>query len=121
MGGKIDLREKFSMFSETWTPKIVGAVDDYHVKIARLEGEFVWHAHDDADELFLVVDGQLRLKLKGRDDVVLGPGELFVVPRGLEHQPVAEPTAQVLMIERQGTVNTGTAGGERTVAEPDWI
>lgn len=121
MSGKVNLAHKFALFSETWTPKIVGEVDGHHLKIARLEGEFVWHAHEDADELFLVVDGRLRLRLKDREDVVLEPGELFVVPKGLEHLPVAEPTAQVLMLERKGTVNTGTAGGARTVADPEWI
>lgn len=121
MNDVVNLAEKFALFNETWTPKIIGAVDDFHVKIARVEGEFVWHSHADADELFLIVDGQLRLKLKDRDDVLLGPGELFVVPRGLEHLPVGEPEAQILMIERQGTVNTGGTGGERMVAEPEWI
>lgn len=121
MDTRINLREKFALLGETWTPKIIGAVDDYHVKIARLEGAFIWHAHDDADELFLVVDGQLRLRFREREDVVLGRGELFVVRRGLEHLPVAEPLAQIVLIEKQGTVNTGTAGGERTVANPEWI
>jgi len=121
MSGAVNLAEKFALFSESWTPKIIGVVDDYHVKIARVEGEFVWHAHEDADELFLVVDGRLRLKFRDREDVLLGPGELYVVPKGIEHLPVGEPEAQILMLEKQGTVNTGTAGGERTVAEPEWI
>ena len=121
MDGPVNLSEKFALFSQTWTPKIIGAVDGYHVKIAKIEGEFVWHVHEDADELFLVVGGQLRLKFRDRGDVLLRPGELFVVPKGIEHLPVAEPEARIVMIERQGTVNTGTSGGERTVAAPEWI
>lgn len=121
MLSKVNLSEKFSLLTEIWTPKIVGAVDDHHLKIVRVQGEFVWHTHEEADELFMVVDGRLRLKFRDREDITLGPGELFVVPKGMEHLPVAEPAAQILLIERQGTVNTGTAGGERTVADPDWI
>ena len=116
MDDKVSITGKHSLFSERWSPKIIAGVDDYDVKIAKVEGEFVWHAHEDADELFLVTKGRLRLELEGRDDVVLDEGELFVVPAGLRHKPVADPYAEIMMIERQGVVNTGDAGGERTKA-----
>ncbi|MDJ0950483.1 MAG: cupin domain-containing protein [Alphaproteobacteria bacterium] len=117
---KVNLAEKFAQFSEQWTPKIVGEVDDYHVKIAKLQGEFVWHKHDEEDELFMVIDGSLTIKLRDRD-VTLAPGEFFVVPKGVEHLPVAEEECKLLMFERQSVVNTGNVENERTVAEPERI
>ena len=118
---KINLTEKFALFSEHWQPKIVGGVDDYDIKIAKILGDFVWHKHDDADELFLVVDGELRMDLRD-GPVALGAGEIFVVPRGVEHRPCAENECQILMIERRGTVNTGDAqASDYTVASPERI
>jgi mannose-6-phosphate isomerase-like protein (cupin superfamily) len=111
---KVNLRDAFASFDETWSPRLAARVDDHAVKLAKIEGEFVWHAHPDADELFLVVDGTLRLRLRDREDVVLRAGELFVVPRGVEHQPVAEGVCQIAMFEREDVPNTGDAGGERT-------
>jgi mannose-6-phosphate isomerase-like protein (cupin superfamily) len=111
---KVNLREKFTRFTEQWSPKIVADVNDYHVKLAKVQGEFVWHRHEDTDELFLVVRGQMTIKL--RDGyVTLEEGDLYVVPRGVEHKPVAEQEAHILLLEPAGTVNTGDAGGERTV------
>ncbi len=118
---KVNLLEKFALFSEQWTPKIVAQVEDMHVKIAKVEGEFVWHAHDDEDELFMVIEGELSMELRGHPPITLGPGEILVVPRGVEHRPVAREEAHLLMFEPKSTVNTGTAAGERTVAEPEWI
>lgn len=113
----INLPEKFGLFSEQWSPKVVGELNGQQVKIARIGGEFVWHAHEHEDELFMVVRGQLRLRFRDGERL-LNEGELIVVPRGVEHLPVAEtPETWILMFEPASTVNTGTAGGERTVAE----
>ncbi len=113
---KINLREKFARFTEQWRPKIVADMNDYHVKLAKAQGEFVWHRHEDTDELFLVVQGRLTIKLPD-GDVTLDEGELYVVPRGVVHMPVAEQEAHILLLEPAGTVNTGDAGGERMAQE----
>jgi quercetin dioxygenase-like cupin family protein len=117
----IDLHKAFRRLETPWTPRIVGEVNGFHAKVARLEGEFVWHSHAEEDELFLVMEGQLRLRLRDGDDVVLRPGQLYVVPRGVEHLPVAEPYAHVLLFEPASTLNTGDATDERTVEHPEWI
>ena len=101
---KVDLAQKFASFQETWVPKIVGELNGQHVKLARLHGEFVWHSHEDEDELFLVVKGEFTLRFRDRD-VRLREGEFYIVPRGVEHLPVAEEEAWVLMLEPAGTVN----------------
>ena len=113
----VNLAQKFGAFTEQWSPKIVGELNGQEVRLAKIGGEFVWHAHEDADELFLVVKGVLRMGLKGGDKLV-NEGEFLIVPRGVEHKPAAE-TEEVwmLMFEPAGTPNTGTAGGERTVPE----
>ena len=117
---KIVLDEKFGSFGEHWSPKIVAALNGQHVKLAKLLGEFVWHSHEAEDELFFVVRGSLDIEL--RDGTVsLGPGEMVVVPRGVEHRPIAREEVEVLLFEPVGTVNTGSATGERTVADPEWI
>lgn len=103
----------FDRISEPWQPHRLATVNDHDVKVARLQGEFVWHAHPDSDELFLVVDGRLTIELRDRD-VELAPNDVFVVPAGVEHRPRAEPEALVVMVERAGTVNTGDNPGERT-------
>ncbi len=118
---KVNLSEKFSLFDEHWSPKIVGEVNDFHVKLAKLKGEFVWHHHEDVDELFLVVCGQITIELRDQYPIVLHEGELVVIPRGVEHRPVAENEAHVVLFERAGTVNTGNVGGELTVEQPDRI
>jgi len=117
---KIDLAEKFALITETWSPRILAELNGQRVKIAKLQGEFVWHAHEDEDELFLVIEGELRILFR-EQEVLLGPGQLCVVPRGVEHKPIAEEEVQVLLLEPAGTVNTGTAGGPRTVDAPEWI
>ena len=117
---KVNLAEKFARFSDHWSPKVVAAFDDYEVKVVKLQGEFVWHSHNQEDELFLVVDGNLTIRLRDRD-IDLGPGELFVVPRGVEHQPVAENECRVLLIERRGVINTGDVEDARTVRELERI
>lgn len=117
---KVNLKEKFSLFDEHWSPKIVGQVNDCEVKLAKLLGEFEWHHHDDEDEMFLVVKGQLLMKFRDRD-ILLEEGEFLIVPRGVEHLPVAEEEAWVMLVEPKGTLNTGTVVSERTVAEPERI
>lgn len=113
---KVDLAQKFSLFTEHWSPRVVGELNDSYIKLAKLKGEFVRHRHDDEDEMFLVVKG--RLVIRFRDgDVELGPGELIVIPRGVEHMPVAEEETQVMLIEPKTTLNTGNVTNERTVAE----
>ena len=111
---KVNLAEKFGLFDEFWSPKIVGELNGQHVKLAKLKGDFIWHHHEAEDELFLVVKGQLVIKLKGKD-VVLEEGEFFIVPRGVEHKPVAEEEAHVLLFEPVSTLNTGNVRDERTV------
>ncbi len=111
----VNLAEKFSRFSDFWSPKIVGEVNEMHVKLVKLQGEFVWHHHDHEDELFLVVTGRLRMRLESGDREI-GPGEFIVVPKGTEHCPVAlTDEVHVLLLEPKGTLNTGNVVSERTV------
>jgi mannose-6-phosphate isomerase-like protein (cupin superfamily) len=110
---KINLAEKLALFHEHWQPKIVAQFDGHDVRIVKLEGDFVWHKHDESVDFFLVLDGHLTIRLRDRD-VELDEGELFVVPRGVEHCPRAERETAVLLIEPTGTLNTGDAGGPRT-------
>jgi mannose-6-phosphate isomerase-like protein (cupin superfamily) len=118
---KVNLAEKFSRFSDHWSPKIVGEVQGMHVKLVRLQGEFVWHQHEHEDEMFFVVSGHLLIKFRDRD-VWLDPGEFLIIPRGVEHLPVAEAEVQVMLIEPAGTLNTGNVtDSEKTVAELDHI
>jgi mannose-6-phosphate isomerase-like protein (cupin superfamily) len=116
---KIDLSEKFGRFSDRWSPKIVAEVNGVEVRLAKVEGEFVWHSHADEDELFLVVRGELTIRLRD-GEVKLGEGQLAVVPRGVEHLPVAEDEVHVLVLTPKSTVNTGETGGDRTRAA-EWI
>ena len=113
---KVNLAEKFARFHAQWQPKIVGELNGQLVKLVRFQGEFVWHQHEHEDEMFLVVRGSFRMEFRDRV-VELGEGEFIVVPRGVEHRPVAEREAQVLLFEPATTVNTGSAGGERTVTD----
>ena len=115
----ISLREKFGQFTEHWSPKKIAGLNDYEIKIVKIKGEFVWHTHADTDEMFLVTKGQIRIQLRD-GDVSLGPGELFVVPRGVEHCPIAEEEAEVMLIEPVGVVNTGNVEGSRTAVLEDW-
>ena len=116
----INLAEKFGMFAAHWSPKIVAALNGQHVKLVKFRGEFVWHQHEQEDELFLVVRGSFQMEFRDRT-VDVREGEMIVVPRGVEHRPVAPEEVCVLLFEPASTVNTGSAGGERTVAQPDWI
>ena len=113
---KVNLAEMFGRFQDQWSPKVVGEVNESLVKLVKLKGEFVWHQHDREDELFLVVKGRLRLKLRDKDLVLL-PGEFAIIPRGVEHLPVAEEETHVLLFEPNSTLNTGNVRNERTVPE----
>jgi mannose-6-phosphate isomerase-like protein (cupin superfamily) len=119
-GDKVNLGEKLSLFSSHWEPKIVGELNGQHVKLVKFRGPFLWHKHDDEDEMFLVLRGEFDMEFRDRT-VPLREGEFLIVPRGVEHRPVAEREAHVLLFEPASTVNTGDAGGPRTVAQPEWI
>ncbi len=117
---KVNLREKFARFSEYWSPKVVGELNGQEVRLAKLKGEFVWHHHAEEDELFLVIEGRLCIEL--RDGAIwLEAGELAIVPRGVEHRPVAPEEAHVLLFEPKDTLNTGNVRNERTVANPESV
>ncbi len=111
---KVNLLDKFALFAETFHPKIVGDLNDHQVKLVKVQGEFVWHHHADVDELFLVVKGRLRMGLR-TGDVDLAEGELFIVPKGVEHKPSAQEECWIVLIEPAGTLNTGNVVGEKTV------
>jgi mannose-6-phosphate isomerase-like protein (cupin superfamily) len=116
----INLGRKFGLFAEQWQPKVIAEMNDYQFKLAKLQGDFIWHAHHDTDEAFIVIEGSLRIDF--RDGAVhLSAGEMFVVPKGVEHKPYAEREVKVLLVEPRGVRNTGDAGSERTAADDVWI
>ncbi len=116
----VNLQEKFAHVKEYWNPKIVGELNDSYVKVVKLQGEFLWHHHEKEDELFLVVKGMLRMKFRDRE-VAIREGEFLIVPRGVEHLPVAEEEVHVVLLELKSTLNTGNIRNERTVAELERI
>jgi mannose-6-phosphate isomerase-like protein (cupin superfamily) len=116
----INFNEKLSKFSELWSPRIIARMNDYEFKLAKIEGEFVWHKHDETDETFIVIDGEMRIEFRD-SSVDLRAGEMFVVPRGVEHKPFAAHECHVMIIEPAGTVNTGDAGGELTAKNDVWV
>ena len=116
----INLEEKFGLFRERWQPKVIAEMNEYQFKIVRLEGDFVWHSHEDTDEAFVVLDGSLRIDF--RDGAVsLGAGEMYVVRKGVEHKPYAEHEVKLMLIEPRGVPNTGDQGGSRTAQNDVWI
>ena len=116
----INFQEKLTKFSEQWSPRIVAQMNDYHFKIVKIQGEFVWHDHPETDEVFIILKGQLEIQFRD-GKVILKEGEMFVVPKGLEHKPVAEQECHILLVEPAGTVNTGDVVNERTAANDVWI
>ena len=110
----VNLKEKFGQFSDRWSPKIIGELNDFYVKAAKLKGDFVWHHHEKEDELFLVVKGTLRMKFRGRE-AVIREGEFIIVPHGVEHCPVADEEVHIVLMEPKSTLNTGNIVNERTV------
>ncbi len=117
---KINLAEKFNLVKQYWSPKIIGELNDSYVKAVKLKGEFIWHHHDQEDELFLVVKGSLRIRFRDRD-VRLAEGEFLIVPKGVDHLPIAEQEAHIVLLEPKTTLNTGNVTNERTVAELERI
>jgi mannose-6-phosphate isomerase-like protein (cupin superfamily) len=116
---KVNIAQKFSLFQEHWSPRIVGELNDSYVKLVKFKGEFIWHRHEAEDEMFLVVKGKLLIKFRERD-VWLAEGEFVIIPRGVEHLPIAEEEVQVMLLEPKSTVNTGNVQNERTASER-WI
>ena len=116
----VNFQKKFGLFSEQWQPKVVAEMNDYQFKVVKLQGDFVWHDHADTDETFIVIEGQLKIDFRD-GHVNLSAGEMFVVPRGIEHKPFAEHEVKLLLIEPRGVLNTGDEGGERTATNDLWI
>lgn len=115
-----NFRQKLGLFSEQWAPKVIAEMNDYQFKVVKLQGDFIWHDHKDTDETFIVIEGNLRIDL--RDGAVhVAAGEMFVVPRGVEHKPYAEHEVKLLLIEPRGVPNTGDEGGERTAENDVWV
>ena len=116
----INILEKFSKFQETYSPRVVAEMNNYQFKLVRVEGEFVWHDHPDTDEVFIALDGEMSIEFRdGKVD--LKAGEMFVVPKGVEHKPLAEKECKIMLVEPAGTVNTGNTGGEKTADNNIWI
>ncbi len=116
----INFQDKFQKFSDLWSPKILARFDDYYLKAAKMKGEFIWHTHEEVDELFIVISGKLKIFFR-EGEVKLKAGECYVVPRGIEHKPVADEEAHVLLIEKAGTSNTGNQDNDQTVSQEPWI
>lgn len=116
----INLKDKLVKFDEQWSPKIIAQMNDYHFKIAKVQGEFVWHDHPETDEVFLVLKGQLEIQFRD-GKVLLNEGEMFVVPKGVVHKPIAEQECHIMLVEPAGTINTGDIVSERTAANDVWI
>jgi mannose-6-phosphate isomerase-like protein (cupin superfamily) len=120
MHNAINLAEKLSRIADHWQPRVVAELNDYQFKLVKIEGDFVWHSHPDTDEAFIVVEGELRIDFRD-GAVTLGPGEMYVVKKGIEHKPYAAREVKMILIEPRGVTNTGDAGGERTAANDVWI
>lgn len=116
----IHLDEKFSLINDQWTPRVVAEMNDYQFKLVKLEGDFIWHTHDDTDEVFIVMNGELRIDLRD-GPVTLKTGDMYVVPKGVEHKPIAEKECQVMLIEPRGVTNTGDRDGDLTAENDVWI
>ena len=118
MNKKINLQEKYKLFNDHWSPRVVSDLNDYQIKLAKVEGEFVWHKHDDTDEMFLVIDGTLKIHFRDRTDI-LQTGEMIVVPKGLEHKPEADSECKIMLLEPKGVVNTGEDTNSDLTAKND--
>ena len=117
---KINIKNKFRKFTDLWSPKVVAEMNDYQFKLAKVKGSFIWHSHDKTDEVFIVMDGELDIHLRDKT-IHLTKGEMFVVPKGVEHKPYAKEECKILVVEPRGVINTGDAGGELTINEEQWI
>ena len=116
----INLKEKLSKFSEQWSPRIIAEMNDYQFKLVKIKGDFVWHNHDDTDEVFIVLEGEMKIEFKDKT-VELKEGEMFVVPKGVEHKPYSEKECKIMLVEPKGVVNTGDAGSDLTAPNDVWI
>jgi mannose-6-phosphate isomerase-like protein (cupin superfamily) len=116
----INFEDKFSKFTEHWSPKIIAQMNDYHFKIVKFQGEFVWHSHEDTDEVFIVLDGEMSIAFRD-GSVELKAGEMFVVPKGAAHRPFADKECKAMLVEPAGTINTGDVGGKMTAEDSVWI
>lgn len=117
---KVNFEDKFSKFSEHWTPKVIAEMNDYQFKLVKVKGEFVWHNHSDTDEVFIVLDGCLKIEFADHT-VELNAGEMYVVPKGVQHKPYAEEECKVMLVEPKGVVNTGEAASDLTASNDVWI
>ena len=117
---KINIKQKFSKLSECWSPKVLAEMNDYQFKIARIKGEFIWHNHTETDEVFIIIEGSMKILLKG-ETIQLSKGDLYVVPKGIDHKPVAEEECKVMLVELKGTKNTGSESNKYTVEDNQWI
>ena len=117
---KINIKQKFSKFSEYWSPKVLAEMNDYEFKIARIKGEFIWHNHTETDEVFIVIEGSMKILLKGKT-IQLFEGDLYVVPKGTDHKPVAEKECKLMLVELKGTKNTGSETHKLTAEDNQWI
>ena len=116
----INLQKKLAKFSDHWSPKIIAQMNDYHFKLVKFKGDFVWHSHDDTDEVFIVIDGKMSIQFRD-GKVALKSGEMFVVPKGKEHKPFTDQECKIMLVEPAGTINTGDSGGDLTAKENVWI
>tara|TARA_B100001027_G_scaffold208533_1_gene173899 strand:+ start:398 stop:775 length:378 start_codon:yes stop_codon:yes gene_type:complete len=117
---KINIKQKFSKFSEYWSPKVLAEMNDYEFKIARIKGEFIWHNHTETDEVFIVIEGSMKILLRGKT-IRLSKGDLYVVPKGTDHKPVAEKECKLMLVELKGTKNTGSETHKLTAEDNQWI
>ena len=117
---KINLKEKLSKFSDHWSPKIIAEMNDYQFKLVKIKGDFVWHNHADTDEAFIVVDGKMKIEFEN-ETVELNEGEMYVVPKGVEHKPRAETECKIMLVEPRGVVNTGNTEGDLTASNDVWV
>ena len=117
---KINLKEKLSKFSDHWSPKIIAEMNDYQFKLVKIKGDFVWHNHADTDEAFIVVEGKMKIEFEN-ETVVLNEGEMYVVPKGIEHRPCAETECKIMLVEPRGVVNTGNTEGDLTASNDVWV
>ena len=118
--GKINIQEKLAKFSDHWSPKVVAEMNDYQFKLVKIQGDFVWHNHADTDEVFIVLEGSMRIEFED-GEVELSEGEMYVVPRGVNHKPYAEEECKVMLVEPRGVVNTGDAEGDLTASNDVWV
>ena len=117
---KINLSQKFNKVNDYWSPKVIAGMNDYHFKLAKVKDEFIWHKHEETDETFFVIKGQLTILLRDQD-IVINEGEMVVIPKGVEHKPLADKECQIMLIEPKETVNTGNIANEMTVKNNQWI